>query len=63
MLRGVEAVLKDGPLKGTTVEVEPAQGRPPATIDVPNGDEVVRYCLEEWVQEGTSADYSYLYPV
>jgi hypothetical protein len=60
----VEAVLTDGPLKGTKVEVETVQGRPPSTIDVPDADgAVVRYCLSEWTQEGMSADYAFLYPV
>ena len=60
----MEAVLIDGPLEGTRLEVEAVGGRPPSTIDVPDPDgETVRYCLAEWEQEGMSADYSYLYPV
>jgi hypothetical protein len=60
----MEAVLVDGPLKGTTLEVEAVAGRPPSTVDVSGADgQVVRYCLAEWAQEGMSAEYSYLYPV
>jgi hypothetical protein len=60
----MEAVLKDGPLEGTTLEVEPVEGRPPSTVDVSDAaGQVVRYCLAEWTQEGMSAEYSYLYPV
>jgi hypothetical protein len=60
----MEAVLTDGPLRGTSLEVEPVGGRPPSTIDVSDADgRIVRYCLAEWTQEGMSAEYSYLYPV
>lgn len=60
----MEAVLKDGPLKGKKLEVEPVAGRPPSTLDVPNPDGgVARYGLAELSQEGMSADYSFLYPV
>jgi hypothetical protein len=60
----VEAVLTDGPLKGTKVEVDPVEGRPPSTVDVPDADgRTQRYCLAEWAQTGMSAEYSYLYPV
>jgi hypothetical protein len=60
----MEAVLIDGPLKGTKLDVEAVAGRPPSTIDVANPDgQLLRYCLAEWTQEGMSADYSYLYPV
>jgi hypothetical protein len=60
----MEAVLTDGPLKGTKLEVEPVEGRPPSTLDVPDADErMQRYGLAEWMQEGMSADYSYLYAV
>jgi len=60
----VEAVLSDGPVKGTKVQVEPVAGRPPATVDVPDrSGQILRYCLTELTQEGMSAEYSYLYPV
>jgi hypothetical protein len=60
----VEAVLKDGPLKGTKVEIEAVEGRPPSTIEVSDpAGAVARYCLAEWTQEGLSAEYSFLYPV
>jgi hypothetical protein len=60
----VEAVLKDGPLKGTKVEIEAVGGRPPSTIELsdPAGEDV-RYCLAEWTQEGMSAEYTFLYRV
>jgi hypothetical protein len=60
----MQAALNDGPLKGTRLEVEPVEGRPPSTVDVPDADgRIVRYCLAEWTQDGMSAEYSYLYPV
>ena len=60
----MEAVLLDGPLEGTKLDVEPVEGRPPSTVDVSNDDgRTLRYCLAEWTQTGMSADYSYLYPV
>jgi hypothetical protein len=60
----VHAQLTDGPLKGQVVEVEPVEGRPPATIDLENDDEgTVRYCLSELDQSGMTAAYSFLYAV
>ena len=60
----MEAVLLDGPLQGTTLQVEPVEGRPPSTVDVPQEDgSTLRYGLAEWMQSGMSADYSFLYPV
>jgi hypothetical protein len=60
----VEAVLIDGPLAGTKLEVEPVEGRPPSTLDVSDAaGGTLRYCLAEWTQTGMSADYSFLYPV
>ena len=60
----MEAVLTDGPLSGTRLEVEPVEGRPPSTVDVADADgRIVRYGLADWTQEGMSAEYSYLYPV
>jgi hypothetical protein len=60
----VQALLKDGPLKGKPVEVEPVAGRPPMTVDLPadNGN-TYRYCLEELDKEGMTAAYTFLYPV
>lgn len=59
------ACLDDGPLKGTTVDVEPLEGRPPKTLDLPaeDGDGTCRYCLEGWMQGGDSAVYTFLYRV
>jgi hypothetical protein len=58
------AVLDDGPLKGTEVEAEVVEGRPPSTIDLDADDgSTVRYCLAEWTQSGPSAVYTYLYRV
>jgi hypothetical protein len=60
----ITAVLADGPLVGDSVEVEPIEGRPPKTIDVPSPEGTTyRYCLEEWVQRGSKAEYGFLYPV
>ena len=60
----VTAVFADGPLGGTDIEVDPVEGRPPKTVDVPADDGATyRYCLAEWTQSGRSASYTYLYPV
>jgi hypothetical protein len=58
-------VLKDGPLRRRTIEVEVVEGRPPKTIDIPADDdlETCRYCLAEWTQSGPSAAYTFLYLV
>lgn len=62
--RRITARLCDGPLAGDTVSVDPVEGRPPKTIDVPSGDGTAyRYCLSEWVQSGASSEYTFLYPV
>ena len=62
--RTLTARLEDGPLKGNSIETEPVEGRPPKTIDVPDGDEAAcRYCLDGWVQSGQSAAYTFLYRV
>jgi hypothetical protein len=64
MLVDMQAVLIDGPLKGKAVEMEPVEGRPPATLDLPADDGgTVRYGLAEWNQDGHSAEYAFLYPV
>ena len=59
----VQAFLTDGPLKGRLVEVEPVEGRPPATIDIHDDDGTVRYCLSQLSQKGMTAAYSFLYAV
>ena len=60
----VHAHLEDGPMKGKTVEVEAVEGRPPKTIDVPDGKGgTCRYCLAQWIQEGMTAAYTFLYAV
>lgn len=60
----MKALLIDGPLKGMPVDVEPVEGRPPATIDLQDEDEgTLRYCLSELNQEGTTAAYCFLYSV
>jgi len=60
----IQALLKDGPLEGKPVEVDPVAGRPPATIDLPSEDgDTYRYCLADWEQEGHSAVYTFLYSV
>jgi hypothetical protein len=60
----VTAVLEDGPLRGTRIDAEVIEGRPPKTLDVDGGsDGTLRYVLSEWVQEGPTASYSFLYRV
>jgi hypothetical protein len=59
----VLALLTDGPLKGGLVEMEPVEGRPPATIDLESDDDIVRYCLSELDQKGMTAAYTFLYAV
>jgi len=62
--RSIKAFFSDGPLRGSGVEVEPIEGRPPKTIDVPATDGTIcRYCLAEWVQKGNAAEYTFLYLV
>jgi hypothetical protein len=40
------------------------EGRPPKTIDVAAEDgSTLRYCLADWVQTGSSAEYTFLYRV
>jgi len=44
--------------------VEPVEGRPPKTIELPDGEGGTwRYCLSQWTQEGMTADYTFLYAV
>jgi hypothetical protein len=60
----ISATLEDGPLAGTSVDVEVVEGRPPKTIDLPGGDgSTCRYCLADWTQGGPSAAYTFLYRV
>ncbi len=60
----ITAALTDGPLQGRHIEAQLVQGRPPSTVDVPAGDgSMCRYCLAEWVQDGPSAAYTFLYSV
>jgi hypothetical protein len=61
----ITARLDDGPLKGTSVEVESLEGRPPRTLDLPgtDGDAACRYCLDGLVQSGGTAKYTFLYRV
>lgn len=50
-------------MKGGLVEVDPVEGRPPATIDLQSDDDIVRYCLSELDQKGMTATYTFLYAV
>jgi hypothetical protein len=60
----ITAVLDDGPLKGTRIEAQVVQGRPPSTVDVPAEEGgTCRYCLAGWMQSGSSATYTFLYRV
>ena len=60
----ITATFKDGPLKGSSIEAEVLEGRPPKTLDAPADDgSMCRYCLEGWVQTGRSAVYTFLYRV
>ena len=60
----ITAALDDGPLRGTRIEVQVVEGRPPSTVDVPAEDgSTCRYCLAEWAQSGPSAVYTFLYRV
>ena len=45
-------------------EIEPVEGRPPKTIDLPDEEGgTCRYCLAQWSQEGMTATYTFLYRV
>ena len=60
----ITAMFKDGPLRGSSIEAEVVEGRPPKTIDVSADDgSRCRYCLAGWVQSGRSAAYTFLYRV
>jgi hypothetical protein len=60
----ITAALDDGPLRGTRIEAQLVEGRPPSTVDVPADDgDTCRYCLAQWAQSGPSAVYTFLYRV
>jgi hypothetical protein len=60
----ITAALDDGPLRGTRIETNVVEGRPPSTVDVPAADgSTCRYCLADWAQSGPSAVYTFLYRV
>lgn len=60
----ITATFEDGPLKGSSIEAEIVEGRPPKTIDAPAADgSTCRYCLAGWVQSGRSAVYTFLFRV
>jgi hypothetical protein len=60
----VTARLLDGPLGGSVIETEVVEGRPRKTIDAPAPDGTTcRYCLDDLVQTGRSAAYTFLYRV
>jgi len=60
----ITASLEDGPMQGDHVEVDVLEGRPPKTLDLVADDgSTCRYCLEGWMQTGTSASYTFLYRV
>ena len=60
----ITARFEDGPLEGTSLDVEVLEGRPPKTLDAQAGDgSTCRYCLAGWVQGGGSAAYTFLYRV
>ena len=60
----ISAMFTDGPLAGRSLETEVLEGRPPKTLDASADDgSTLRYCLEGWVQNGRSAEYSFVYRV
>ena len=59
----MQALLKDGPLKGMAVNIEAVEGRPPTTIEVSGETAAYRYCLTQLNQEGMTAAYTFLYPI
>jgi hypothetical protein len=60
----ITAALDDGPLRGTRLEVQVVEGRPPRTVNVSaDHGSTCRYCLAEWAQSGPSAVYTFLYRV
>ena len=60
----ITARFEDGPLEGSSREVEVLEGRPPKTLDEAADDGTTcRYCLAGWAQSGRSARYTFLYRV
>jgi hypothetical protein len=59
----IMARLSDGPLKGKSIATEVVEGRAPKVIDVPGENGTCRYCLADWPQGGSSAQYEFLYLV
>jgi hypothetical protein len=59
----IVAVLVDGPLQGTRIDVDVVEGRPRKTLDLRDERGTCRYCLAEWTQAGPSANYTFLYHV
>jgi hypothetical protein len=51
-------------MQGASIDVEVLEGRPPKTLDLTAEDGgMCRYCLEGWMQAGSSARYTFLYNV
>jgi hypothetical protein len=49
--RTITATFKDGPLKGSSIEAEVLEGRPPKIIDAPVGDgSACLCCLAGWLR-------------
>ena len=60
----ITAKFADGPLAGRTIEAEVVEGRPPKTLDETADDGTrCRYCLADWMQSGSTAEYTFLYVV
>jgi hypothetical protein len=60
----ITAMLELGPLAGRRIDVNIVEGRPPKTINLQADDgSRCRYCLDDWVQTGWSATYTFLYRV
>lgn len=60
----ITATLEDGPLKGSSIEAEIVEGRPPKIIDAFAADGgTCRYCLAGWVRSGRSAAHTFLFRV
>ena len=60
----ITAKLEGGPLSGRAIEVAVLEGRPPMTLDRAAADgSTCRYCLEDLIQSGRSAVYTFLYVV
>jgi hypothetical protein len=60
----ITALLEDGPMQDSSIDVEVIEGRPPKTLDLTADDgRTFRYVLATWMQSGDSARYTFLYPV